>query len=1073
MWPASAQFKQQLLGDGHEASVGAAAAASGGGANEVFVGALPDGQLYALPRSPFTTFDFIEAPPHSSHAQGGGGGGGGAPGGPGGGILALPYREAAAVEVAAVASREVVAVHAEDGLSGADALITARWLEHCGSLWAGAPARAAETSGGGGEYQCLIGVQNVSAAVDAAVERRALPPGLQPPAQQPPLPGPPAPAPYVASAAAVALAMALGVPTPLVPLAAWAGQAAAAAVACIGGLWAIAAAMGCCRGGSRWSAQGGGGGGGVRCCGCLVLPDPRRMRPGRRGRGGRGGGGGGGGDALAAVPAPGRPHSQAPQAPSTPTAASATPAPLLLPEAAPATVVRGGVEHRVYGRLAVSPHVLGHGCHGTIVFAGEVRGEGRAGRVATRGLSPPPPLQVDARPVAVKRMLRTHNPAASREISLLIRSDGHPNVVRYFACEETPDFGVWEGRAQWWGAAGNLPLSISASSSFSLPPPSLPLPAVFLALERCEDSLGAEMAKAARVRLKFAKRAAAGRLPGGVGTPAALAAMGSGSGESDLRSLTDDALRALLTDESAAAASDSDSRAGGHGSRSAAEWSIRTGPLAAAASALVQPPVAVPSPHTRRFLRAMASALAHLHAHRIAREAAAARGGCVSPPLHPCVASASASTTDRDIKPANILLSRLSEGTAAAAPAPTQRLYASEREFHDLGGLYTPKISDLCGSSSSGGRPRSLSRPPLPSPACLPPACLPASCCSGLGKQLAVDASSYGPSTGGPARRGGGAGAGGSPKLGGGRDLDSAASSAAAPGSVGWQAPELLVSLLRERSPHDPLLQGGSPGGDSSGGGGGGGEDWADGAGGSQGGSPGGPQVRSSPEAPDPAVAAAACEGGQQGGSDLGPPAPSGAPWSQSHVDPRWRLTRAADVWSLGCVLFHVLDPGGHPFGETYEVRGKTGLPEDEKRRVGLETGEGPVLCAPLHEGGACAAIASTPPPSHPPLQRERNIIRRAPEALARLAPLPDAHDLVAGMLRPDPAARPTADEVRGEPPRLSRLLHALCRRFRPCAGPGAPRAVGRRAAPRLPRRPLRQARAGGRGGGQPAHRGA
>lgn len=173
-----------------------------------------------------------------------------------------------------------------------------------------------------------------------------------------------------------------------------------------------------------------------------------------------------------------------------------------------------------------------------------------------------------------------------------------------------------------------------------------------------------------------------------------------------------------------------------------------------------------------------------------------------------------------------------------------------------------------------------------------------------------------------------------SPKLQGGRDhLDSAASSAAAPGSVGWQAPELLlVSLLlrEERSPHDPLLQG-SPGGDS--GGGGGGEDWADGAG-SQGGSPGGPQVRSSPEAPVPA---AACDGGQQGGSDQGGgPVSSGAPSSQSPVDPRWRLTRAADVWSLGCVLFHVLDPGGHPFGETYEVRGGgRDVPGKEEGRAG------------------------------------------------------------------------------------------------------------------------------------------
>jgi len=58
--------------------------------------------------------------------------------------------------------------------------------------------------------------------------------------------------------------------------------------------------------------------------------------------------------------------------------------------------------------------VLGYGSHGTTVLRGSLHG----------------------RPVAVKRMLSRFNRAADREVSLLIRSDGHPNVVRYF-CRET------------------------------------------------------------------------------------------------------------------------------------------------------------------------------------------------------------------------------------------------------------------------------------------------------------------------------------------------------------------------------------------------------------------------------------------------------------------------------------------------------------------------------------------------------------------------------------------------------------------------------------------------------------
>lgn len=62
--------------------------------------------------------------------------------------------------------------------------------------------------------------------------------------------------------------------------------------------------------------------------------------------------------------------------------------------------------------------VLGHGGGGTVVYAGTL----------------------DNRQVAVKRMLKTYNGSADREISLLIESDGHPNVVRYFLKEVRGDF---------------------------------------------------------------------------------------------------------------------------------------------------------------------------------------------------------------------------------------------------------------------------------------------------------------------------------------------------------------------------------------------------------------------------------------------------------------------------------------------------------------------------------------------------------------------------------------------------------------------------------------------------------
>jgi hypothetical protein len=68
--------------------------------------------------------------------------------------------------------------------------------------------------------------------------------------------------------------------------------------------------------------------------------------------------------------------------------------------------------------ISVSDEVLGYGGHGTVVYKG----------------------MLDGRDVAVKRMLKAYHASADREISLLIESDGDPNVVRYFLKEVRGDF---------------------------------------------------------------------------------------------------------------------------------------------------------------------------------------------------------------------------------------------------------------------------------------------------------------------------------------------------------------------------------------------------------------------------------------------------------------------------------------------------------------------------------------------------------------------------------------------------------------------------------------------------------
>ena len=68
--------------------------------------------------------------------------------------------------------------------------------------------------------------------------------------------------------------------------------------------------------------------------------------------------------------------------------------------------------------IQVDDEILGYGGQGTVVYKGRLEG----------------------RHVAVKRLLKAYHASAEREISLLIESDGHPNVVRYFLKEMRGDF---------------------------------------------------------------------------------------------------------------------------------------------------------------------------------------------------------------------------------------------------------------------------------------------------------------------------------------------------------------------------------------------------------------------------------------------------------------------------------------------------------------------------------------------------------------------------------------------------------------------------------------------------------
>ncbi|KAL5063565.1 hypothetical protein RYX36_025302 [Vicia faba] len=77
-----------------------------------------------------------------------------------------------------------------------------------------------------------------------------------------------------------------------------------------------------------------------------------------------------------------------------------------------------GVEGRRIGKLFVSNEEIAKGSNGTIVLDG----------------------RYDGRPVAVKRLVKTHHSVAYKEIQNLIVSDRHPNIVRWHGVEYDQDF---------------------------------------------------------------------------------------------------------------------------------------------------------------------------------------------------------------------------------------------------------------------------------------------------------------------------------------------------------------------------------------------------------------------------------------------------------------------------------------------------------------------------------------------------------------------------------------------------------------------------------------------------------
>ncbi|KAF2312521.1 hypothetical protein GH714_034948 [Hevea brasiliensis] len=81
-------------------------------------------------------------------------------------------------------------------------------------------------------------------------------------------------------------------------------------------------------------------------------------------------------------------------------------------------LVDSGTDGHRIGKLFVSNTEIAKGSNGTIILEGIYEG----------------------RPVAVKRLVRTHHDVAFKEIQNLIASDRHPNIVRWYGVEYDKDF---------------------------------------------------------------------------------------------------------------------------------------------------------------------------------------------------------------------------------------------------------------------------------------------------------------------------------------------------------------------------------------------------------------------------------------------------------------------------------------------------------------------------------------------------------------------------------------------------------------------------------------------------------
>lgn len=95
------------------------------------------------------------------------------------------------------------------------------------------------------------------------------------------------------------------------------------------------------------------------------------------------------------------------------------------------------------------------------IFTNKILGYGSLGTIVYKGI-------FSGRSVAVKRLLRPFHDVAVKEISALIDSDNHPNVIRYFVKEEDAEF-IYIALEKCAGSFDQL-IELSAQPTISNPP---------------------------------------------------------------------------------------------------------------------------------------------------------------------------------------------------------------------------------------------------------------------------------------------------------------------------------------------------------------------------------------------------------------------------------------------------------------------------------------------------------------------------------------------------------------------------------------------------------------------------